>query len=424
MHASYRPATTSCSRSPRTLHEAFSASFDTAPSVTLGSTALAGSTALGSTSRTSTFSTTYGFGTASARLNNLVYPSHLKHGLTNNTVIELGLPPDAYDPPKSLPDFAPSRQLPEYALRFATLPGRAFGPTVSRDAPPLPDGTATHWVQPKDLQSPLEATEPPEITAIALPRGAAPPDRMHQQEGALMTPAERREALVFQKCHERAAQTLRKASHDACRLTLMMQRQHPNGVLGVEGYSADSVVYQRASGARTAKESSRAAHAEARLAYLQERRKTPLPYAMLAHHSTHFDSPLFQRKGRVSGCATGHASSQHYELRPSSTATANTAFRSNQELNLGERPATRAQKLLDMSAGGRRHDIISGIRLPVQPSHVADAVHDRRAHPSNMAMPARMGTAPTLIGPIPDSHKTEWKPPSPKKGRGTTSYMM
>ena len=164
------------------------------------------------------------------------------------------------------------------------------------------------------------------------------------------------------------------------------------------------------------------------MAYLQERRTTPLPYAMLAHHSTHFDSPLFQRKGRVNGCAAGHTSSRHYELRPSSTSTASTAFRSNQELNArdgGEGPATRTQKLLDIGAGGRRHDIISGVRLPCEPSHVADAgAPDRRAHPSNMAMPRTMGTGMTLIGPIPDAHKAEWKPPSPKKGRGTTSYML
>lgn len=281
-----------------------------------------------------------------------------------------------------------------------------------------------HWVQPKDLQTPLEVTDIPEITAIPLPPGASVPQQLHEKAGGLVTPAERREALVFQKCHERAAKALRKASHDACRLTLQMQRQHPHGVLGVEGYSADSVIYERAYGARTAKETSRATHAEARLGYLEERRKTPLPYAMLAHHSTHLDSPIFQRKGRVRGCTAGHMSSRHYELRPSAATTANTAFRSNQEVNLAERPAGRTQNLLDVLSGGRRHDIISGHRMPLEPTSVPHNAFDRRAHPSNMAMPARSGTAPTLVGPIPDSHQTVWRPPSPKKGRGTNFYMM
>ena len=36
-------------------------------------------------------------------------------------------------------------------------------------------------------------------------------------------------------------------------------------------------------------------------------------------------------------------------------------------------------------------------------------------HPSNLSLPRGAGTAPTLVGPVPDAHKVEWKPPSPTR---------
>ena len=68
----------------------------------------------------------------------------------------------------------------------------------------------------------------------APPRGAGPPNAMHAAPTQLLTPMERREALVFDKCHQRARLALRKAANDACQLTRVMQQRFPNGVIGLE----------------------------------------------------------------------------------------------------------------------------------------------------------------------------------------------
>ena len=94
--------------------------------------------------------------------------------------------------------------------------------------------------------------------------------------------------------------------------------------------------------------------------------------------------------------------------------------------------ASRAAALNNAGTRGKAYDIISGVALPVPPTAAAPgsalgggaAAYDRRAHPSNLSMPHsgtdmrpahRGGTAPTLIGPIPDAHKSSWQPPSPSK---------
>ena len=183
-------ARTQAWRSPRTLHEAFTDSFDAPAGIdpTLTQSLPPPST-----------KGTYGFGTASARLNNIVYPSHLAYGMTNSTVVELGPPPAPYEPVPNLSGVAPSLQLPGYASRFSLEPGRAYGKTVEREAPPAADGTPMYWVQPKDVQTPFDSHEPPDIAAAPMPPGAAPRSKQHEATGGIMTPAERREALVFQK---------------------------------------------------------------------------------------------------------------------------------------------------------------------------------------------------------------------------------
>jgi len=87
-------------------------------------------------------------------------------------------------------------------------------------------------------------TDEPEIFSMSAPRGAGPASQMHVPPKQLLTPAERREALVFDKCHQRARLALRKAANDACNLTRVMQQRYPNGVIGLEGPGCpESVIY-------------------------------------------------------------------------------------------------------------------------------------------------------------------------------------
>ena len=74
---------------------------------------------------------------------------------------------------------------------------------MPREAPPGTDGKPRYWVEPKDVSGIFPA-EPPDVFSMAPPRGAATIETMHAPPTELLTPMERREALVFDKCHERA----------------------------------------------------------------------------------------------------------------------------------------------------------------------------------------------------------------------------
>ena len=107
--------------------------------------------------------------------------------------------------------------------------------------------SAAILVQPKDIQPPTDHEEPPELFAMRPPRGAGHARDMHKHPVGLMTPAEQREMLVFDKCAQRARLALRKAANDAARTAFLTKLRHPNGVLGAEGPDcAESLVYRDA----------------------------------------------------------------------------------------------------------------------------------------------------------------------------------
>ena len=100
----------------------------------------------------------------------------------------------------------------------------------------------------------------------------------------------------------------------------------------------------------------------------------------------------------------------------------------------------RTNNLVNIEQRGKTYDIITGARLPTQPTdpYTSAYSHDRRAHPSNVALAhpgfgeaqANFGlsdrgkTAPTLIGPIPDAHKPSWQPPSPISGKSPSRQFV
>ena len=231
----------------------------------------------------------------------------------------------------------------------------------------------------------------------------------------------RREALVFDKCHQRARLALRKAANDACQLTRTMQQRHPNGVIGVEGPNCDdSLIYRDQRSDRAEIVAYVADHQKARYDNLRLKRDTQLPYKLLSHDpSNTSEEVMFPKKARV---PNRQPYSSSFEMRASGASP--TAFRSNQEKPLrAGADEGRAQQLHTRTTGGKPYDIITGARLAVEPSAIDRGVlHDRRSHPSNHSMPHRGGTAPTLVGPIPDAHKVSWKPPSPSK-TGSQQYM-
>ncbi|KOO26438.1 hypothetical protein Ctob_004641 [Chrysochromulina tobinii] len=394
-----------------------------------------------------TTGSTYGFGSATLRFQNEMYGSHLSYGKANKAVIELSDSIEARVVPgtvNTLAAVAPSRDLPDYASNFKCEPGHTFAKTVSRDAPPGEDGKPRFWVQPKDTGGLFpDGNGVPAPFIMEAPRGAGPPTQRHHAPTQLLTPAERREALVFDKCHERARATLRKAQQDACNLTYTMQKRYPHGVMGLEGPGCpDSIIYKAERERREVKAIKDFNNAVTRFENLAERRDTQLDYQLLTHdsHSTAVDK-MFTHKASsalgIRGEPTISDPSSSYNLRPSENGIRDLPFRSNQEQRLREMNPARTERLHNIGTRGKPYDIISGVALPVRPT-AADSTmfeHDRRAHPSNLAVPhegvfggfsttarTRGFTAPTLSGPIPDAHQSTWQPPSPTRA-GSKVYM-
>jgi len=374
----------------------------------------------------------YGFGSASLRFQNEVYGCQLPYGKVNKAVIELAdaEPVDVY----SMTPTAPSNQLPEFAANFKPELGRTFAKTVDRNAPPGPNGEAQYWVQPKDLGGLFPGGGPPPAPfPLEAPRGAGAPARMHEAPKELLTPAERREALVFEKCHNRARLALRKATTEACQLTTAMQQRHPHGVIGVEGPGcADSLIYAEKREKRHAEHERKLHSYEQRYDNIAKRRDTQLDYRLMTHdHANKTEDKLFQQKLGSSLGLRGEPSmadpAASYEFRPQEKGIAEFGFRSNQEQSLRPSRPERHDNLVNIGTRGRTFDIISGATLPTQPTiPPRDPVYghtDRRVHASNVALPHpghgkgphcdRGKTAPTLIGPIPDSHQRSWQQPSP-----------
>lgn len=260
----------------------------------------------------------YGFGSASLRFQNEVYGCHLNYGKVNKAVLELA----ASEPVevRELAPMAPSRLLPEFAAKFKPELGRTFATTVSRDAPPGKDGLARYWVQPKDTGGLFPGTDEPELFSMDAPRGAGPPTQMHAAPSQLLTPAERREVLVFDKCHQRARAALRKAANDACQVTRVMQQRYPNGVIGLEGPGCEgSVIYSSGRQTRLRTKAGLEAQREQRFESIKARRDTQLDYKLLTHdHANTAVDHLFPRKAKSSIGVRGAPSATCGAARPRS----------------------------------------------------------------------------------------------------------
>jgi hypothetical protein len=328
-----------------TLHESFAASFD-GRSVT--SRSFAATRAFHSAGQPPTGA--YGFGTLSIRFKDHVQDSTFgKFGTSNAATIPLTS--TAPVPLDAVAFNAPSRVLPAYAAAFEVPLGQSFGTTVLREAPAGPNGEKQYYVLPKEGRG-GEA----KMSVMAAPRGAGSRSSMHEIMDGLMTPAERREALVFNKCRERAEHALRKAASEACRQTLTMKRNHPNGVLGVESAACpETIVYARERAAMLSREAKAAVHAAGRHDHLARRRDSQLPAPMLQHDSNDTtQARLFPRLGKVDVAASRRCE-RDFVLWPGDAGS--NGCRS-----------WKAEHQNNMDAGGRSYNIISGIQRPVLPT--------------------------------------------------------
>lgn len=343
-----------------TLHESFAASFD-AQGFDRSSALSRSFEATRSYSAGAPLTGAYGFGSLSIRFKNQVKDSAFgKFGTSNAATIPLT---DAAPfPLDAVALNAPSRALPAYAAAFELPLGQSFATTVSREAPAGPNGEKQYYVLPKEGRG-GEA----KMFAMAAPRGAGSRSSMHEIADGLMTPAERREALVFNKCRERAERALRQAASEACRQTLIMKRNHPHGVLGVESAACpDTVIYARERAAMLSQAAKAAEHAAGRHDHLARRRDSQLPAPMLEHDcSDTTQERLFPRLGKADVEASRRCE-RHFVMRPV-TEWAN-GFRSNMEMPLADRRPGRTEHQNNIDAGGRSYNIITGIQRPMLPT--------------------------------------------------------
>lgn len=282
-----------------TPHEEFNSTFDVFPMQVPATQSTRHSATQAGTFAAGVNGFEYGFGSATRRFQSEIYPQHLPYGIANKAVIELGRTP--FVSVTQLTDAAPSALLPEFAARYEPEPGCAFSYGPDRKHPPGPDGQELFWVQAKDNQSPIENHDSPDLFAVPAPRGTGSIDQLHEQPTELMAPVHRREALVFDKCQQRARAELRKATNDACRVARISHAVYPNGILGCEGpLVPQTILYADVRNATLAHQAKREEHAQRRHDNLSYKRDTQLPFRLLTHnsHNTTHDR-IFTRKKEV-----------------------------------------------------------------------------------------------------------------------------
>lgn len=328
----------------------------------------------------------FGFGDASIRFNTIEYPMQ-QNGVCNKQVLLL----DDAGPiplPGGVAPGALSNTLPAYAVHFAPEDGRtfartpAFGPADPSRAHILPK---PHFVNGRLTQ--------PDVVEVSVPRGAARSLRqMHDVPEGVLTPAERREAVAFEKSLGRARLVHRAEKAEHVRRAQLARLAHPHGMHGVEAPgAAGSHVYAARAAADADAASVAAVRAQFRRENLWQRGNSQLSHPFLEHAEpgpadAPRESRLFQGRARTAfsqDLFSGRGESFVYA--PSTGSHPLRQAHNNQEKRLVEPSAARAQALWNASAGGREFDIISGARNAFACT-VPERIEYRKGHESHFAL--------------------------------------
>lgn len=279
---------------------------------------------------------------------------------------------------------APSNTLPAYATNFRALDGRTFGPTPRFG--PAEDGMAHVLPKPHFVNGRLTQ---PEVVEVAVPRGAAGSVRtMHDVPAGVITPLERREAMAFERCLQRARSAHRAEKSEAVRRVLLARATNPRGLAGVEAPgTAGTRLYAGASAALAAEAAGAASRAAARADYLRGRINSDVGHPLLEHAGEGGAAPerLFQSRARTAHSSDGWSGrGESYAYAPSAQLAPVRQTGNNQERPLRPPNAARAQALWNAREGGRNFDIISGVEKSLRCT-APETIDMRRAHESIVA---------------------------------------
>lgn len=219
----------------------------------------------------------------------------------------------------------------------------------------------------RGVQVPMaQAVAPPAVLAKAGPNWDA----------TLLTPAERRELLQYEKRARAGAALAKKAAGDERRLVQLMRARHPQGVLGVDGAAnPDSQVYRDRYEEATQKEARAQSHMARRRAELErvgraDRRVGYDPFA----HSEQWEAPA--------AAGPAHRFLQAKGARPAAMDTHDRVFGQS---TAGANPR-RTQNIRNQDLGGKAFDIINGSAIVHAPPTNNERVHRHLAHPSQQSL--------------------------------------
>ena len=202
------------------------------------------------------------------------------------------------------------------------------------------------------------------------------------EKGALITPAQRRAALNFQKETERARATVKRGELQERRLHHLMRQRHPQGAMNVDSTrNPDSITYGETAREILKLDRRHASHASRRRKNLQK---------LLCGETTHGYDPFAHtteaRKDRFLQAKTFGAG------RP----THSTHDRLFTHKEYEPKPA-RAQFLRDRHLEGKQYDVVGGFEIEFLPSQVPERANKALAHPSQCTTQGSLGRPMCLL---------------------------
>mmetsp|Transcript_4679 Transcript_4679/g.6428 ORF Transcript_4679/g.6428 Transcript_4679/m.6428 type:complete len:376 (+) Transcript_4679:129-1256(+) len=204
------------------------------------------------------------------------------------------------------------------------------------------------------------ALEVPEIVGRAGP----------QADQVLLTPAERRELLEYEKMRRKGLKLVKKAEGDERRMVQLMRARHPQGVLAVDSASnPNSEVYKEKYLKERSMEDRRQRHCENRRQNLKTLAKASerIGYDPFSHNEQWEDT-----RNQT------HKFLQTKQGRPVPLDTHDRVFgQVAPTLN----PA-RTQNIRNQDLGGKAYNIVSGEKIMHAPATISERVNKTLSHPS------------------------------------------
>jgi hypothetical protein len=213
------------------------------------------------------------------------------------------------------------------------------------------------------------------MNGVNAPRTVAVLAPQSMKKQGLLTPAERREIMEFEKLSLQAKRTRHRADLDDKRRVQIMRARHPEGLIGADGPTAqDSDVYSAKAHEINRQQNMREHHVQGRTQQLGRQQSSTFgrPYGLLSHDhdiKEARETKVFQAKG-----GTRQYLDTHTRLFIAPPVVYN---------------PSRASTIRAEDLGGKNFNIVSGQRVPVARTHAPqkqmNAGHlNREAHPSIM----------------------------------------